>query len=241
MLAVVNFLNTWWPWFNILTDSFILYFLLCYLLFIFYTTKNVFYVVFYLFLIVLMLGLILSVFQVELFTGFLWTIECVVIFALLLLLFFFKTTGTFAKILHSIYMFKYSSVLFFILVFVYYTTKLTLTESIPTLLNTNDLWDNYYEALFNSNINDFTTFLISYYTYNSLELLLIGLVILIASLVCVNLNRLVQKSKIQNIGEFLATFNFFKNYVSFSFMRQQNLPLQTFQATSTRIFKKKIS
>lgn len=241
MLLIINTLNNWWPWFNMLTDSFVLYFLLCYLLFIFYTTKNVFYIVFYLFLIILVLGLILSVFQVELFTGFLWTIECVVIFALLLLLFFFKATGTFTKVLHSMYVFKYSSILIFTLTFVYYTSKLTLVESLPILLNTNDLWDNYYEALLNSNVNDFTAFLISYYTYNSLELVLIGVIILIASLICVNLNRLIQKSKIQNVGEFLTIFNFFKNYISFSFMRQQNLPLQTFQATSTRIFKKKLS
>lgn len=212
-----------------------------YLLFLVYTSKNIFYVVFYLFLVILFFGLILSLYQVELFTGFLWTVECVVIFALFLLLFFFKATGTVTTILHSIYYYLYSSIGLFLIVFVYYQTHFSLNETLPTVLNSNDLWDNYYEAYLNTNINDFTGFLISYYTYNSMEFIVIGAIILIASLICVNLNKLVQKSKLQNVGEYLTIFNFFKNYVTFTFMRQQNLPLQTFHPTSTRIFKKKNS
>lgn len=229
----------WWPWLNLLNDFFICFLILFYLLFIFYTSQNLFYVVFYLFLIILNFGILLCLHQAELFTGFLWTIECVIIFALLLLLFFFKTTGTFFKILQSVYFYMYSVIMVFGLIAQYYSTTIQLVEFTPALLNTNDLYDNYYESLLNNNVNDFMSFLLSYYTYNSLELVIVGILILIASLICVNLNKLIQKSKIQNFSEFLTIFNFFKNYVVFSFMRQQNLTTQFTTSTSTRVFKKK--
>lgn len=229
----------WWPWLDIFNDLALCLLFTTLTIFLLYTSKNIFYTIFYFFLFTLFVGLTLCFCQLELFTGFLWTIECVVFFALLLLLFFFKTTGSTTKIWQTTYTFFYSFLALFIFLYVYYISNITSNLVLSTILNNNDLYDNYYEALTNTNINDFTGFLISYYTYNSLELIIVGFIILITSLVCVNLNKLIFKLKIQNIREFLTIFNFFKNHVTFSMMRQQNLTTQAFAPTTTRIFKKK--
>lgn len=100
-------------------------------------------------------------------------------------------------------------------------------------------WDDFYETLGNTNVNDFTAFLISYYTINSYLLLTIAFLILIGSLVCVNLNKLVRINKVKNLHQLFQYYNFFKTNLSFSFIRQQNLVLQEKQIAATRIFKKK--
>jgi len=236
-----NLIN-WWPWLNLLSDSFLVQFLLIYTLYIFYISKNIFYSVFYFFLAILFFGLVLCLYQVELFVGFLWLVECVVVFALFLLLFFFKTTGTWSNLFSHVYYYIYGGISLIILCIIYYSVSISFLENTACiLLNFTDFWDNYYEALKNSNINDFTGFLISYYTYNSLELIIMGFLILIASLICVNLNKIVQKTRIQNTDDFLKIFNFFKNFVNFIFMRQQNLTNQAAQIPTSRIFKKKLN
>lgn len=105
------------------------------------------------------------------------------------------------------------------------------------VLNTLDLWDDYYEALGNTNINDLVSFFLSYYSTNAPILVLMGFLILIGSVICVNLNRLLKASRVQNFDSFLKMFDFFKNSVSSVFMRQQNLNDQNLQISSTRVFK----
>ena len=49
-----------------------------------------------------------------------------------------------------------------------------------------------------------------------------GLILLVASIVCVNLNKFNKKFKLTNIMCF-NIFNFFKDCVDFVFLRKQNL------------------
>jgi len=66
---------------------------------------------------------------------------------------------------------------------------------LPILFNYIDIWEDYYEAIANSNMNDFLLMFISYYTVNSIEFLLVGFLLLIGSIVCVQLNKAQKKFK----------------------------------------------
>lgn len=230
----------WWPWLNLWSDSFFIQLAIVYTLFLIFFSKNIFYVTFYFFLLMLYFGLFLCLYQIELFTGFLWLAECVVIFVFLLFLFFLKTVGTWNRLKIQIYSYTYLGVfLGFIFLIFGFSYPNYIEHFIPTELNIIDMWDDYYEALNNTNVNDLVAFLISYYTFNSFELIIVGIIILIASLVCVNLNRILKNTKIQNIGVFLQMFNFFKDLVSSFFLRQQNMVDQESQVEGTRFFSKK--
>lgn len=58
------------------------------------------------------------------------------------------------------------------------------------IFNFIDLWEDYYEVLFNVNMNDFRVLIIGYYFINLIEFILIGLILLVGSVVCVNLNKI---------------------------------------------------
>lgn len=88
-------------------------------------------------------------------------------------------------------------------------------------------------------MNDAIGLMISYYTVNSLEFILIGLILLIGSLVVVNLNKLNKNVKYPQYNSFLEIFNFFKNWVNSFFLRKQNLTDQEMASASTRSFSKK--
>jgi hypothetical protein len=89
-------------------------------------------------------------------------------------------------------------------------------------------------------MNDFSVLLIAYYTVNSLELLIIGLILLVGSVVCVNLHKINKNKRIESYGNFFSFFNFFKDSVNFIFTRKQNLHNQNFYTPSNKIFKKKL-
>lgn len=102
-------------------------------------------------------------------------------------------------------------------------------------------WEDYYEALNNNKMNDLFGLYLSYYYINSFEFLLVGLLLLVASLVSVNLNKFNRNIKANNYYELTSLFDFFDDFVKFIFMRKQNLVDQAVSSTSTRIFKKKVS
>jgi ABC-type multidrug transport system permease subunit len=101
------------------------------------------------------------------------------------------------------------------------------------------LWDDFYEALFNTNMNDFRVLTIGYYSINSIEFLLIGLILLVGSVVCVNLNKIQKSLRVFKYSSYFNIFNFFKDFLNFTFMRKQNLTNQTLNPSIIIIFKKK--
>jgi len=139
-----------------------------------------------------------------------------------------------------VYSFKYYGVYlgFFLLVtnFSYFSEHEFFN---PIELNTYSFWDDYYEALFNSIMNDLFGLNISYYIVSNFEFLLIGVLLLFGSVVCVNLNRINRNSKSNNYYDLLTLFDFFKDFVKFFFMRKQNLVDQEIHLSATRFFKKK--
>lgn len=232
--------NIWWPWLNVFNLSFFLQLSILYSLYLIFFSKNIYYVIFYFFLLIFYFGIFLCLYQVELFTGFLWLAECIIIFCLLLLLFYLNTSGNWNKLLINlrIYIFIGFLLAFFCLCFGYHFTNTVELET-DVFFNNWSIWDDYYEAFINSNANDFIAFLISYYTLNSYFLLIIAFLILIGSLICIQMYKLIKINKINAFSNLFNYYHFFKNNMSFNFIRQQNLHIQEKQISSTRIFKKK--
>jgi len=102
-----------------------------------------------------------------------------------------------------------------------------------------NLIDNYYESLHNNINNDLFGFSISYYLINGVEFSFIGLLLLLGSVVCVNLHITNKNIKTQSISNFLSIFNFFTDFIDFSFFRKQNLTKQSNTKASLKIFFKK--
>nr|YP_010632211.1 ymf62 [Cryptocaryon irritans]WBP62327.1 ymf62 [Cryptocaryon irritans] len=236
----VNFLSLfliWWPWISFFSDSWFLQFSILYTFYLFLNSKNLYYILLYLFIEVFYFGLFISIYQMELFTGFLWVTECTVIFISLLLLFYLNSKGNFYKLDLNFY--KYNYIFFInIIIFFFYSFSGDLENFNYLNLSIIELWDNYYEAYFNTNTNDFMGLLLSYYFFNCFEFFLLGFILLIGSVICVNLFKLNNIIKLQKYDNLFTLFDFFKDSVSFFFLRKQNILNQQIVYPSTRIFKK---
>jgi len=224
----------WFFWLNLYNENWVIQFFICYLLYIFYNSKNIFMSLIYLFFIILFFGFFLSLIQMELFTGFLWVAEFTVIFILLILFFHLNVEGSNFQIYFKINYFYYYIILSnFLFFFFFWFFNFNFENSVLDNFNNFEVYDNYYEAFNNYLMNDFTLLKISYYEINSLEFISVGLLLLFGSVVCVVLNK--NKTKIKNffISDYL---HFFKNY--YFFLRKQNPITQSNFLPSIRIFKK---
>lgn len=239
---IFNFINLWWPWLHVFNDSFLIQFLIVYTLYLIYSTNNLYFVLFYVFILFFYFGLFLSIYNLELFTAFLWLTECVIIFVSILFLFYLNVYGNSNKLNINIFSYKYYGLFFSFffssLIFIYPSE---LEYYLPLELNNVLIWDDYYEALNNNKMNDLFGIYISYYFINSFEFIIIGLLLLIASVVSVNLNKFNRNIKSNNYYDLLTLFDFFDDFVKFIFMRKQNLVDQKISSTSTKVFKKKIT
>ena len=246
MLDWLNFfkdsINLWWPWINLLNELFVIQFFILYTMYLIYSTNNLYFSLFYLFIIFFYFGIFLSIYNLELFTAFLWLTECVIIFVSILFLFYLNVYGNVNKTNLIIFSFKYYGLfLSFIIFTLVYIFPSEIEFFMPTELNNFVIWDDYYEALWNNKMNDLFGLYLSYYTINSFEFLIVGLLLLMASLVCVNLNKFNRNMKSTNYYELTSLFDFFDDFVKFIFMRKQNLVDQNISSSSTRVFKKKVS
>lgn len=228
--------------YSFLNDTFFIQFFFFFTFFYFYKSKNVYYTLLYLFFLIIYLGIILSLNQAELFTGFLWTTEFTVILICLILFFYLNVEGNILRVNLNLNKINYFFYLFFL--FFFFFLKISSYYNIDTTSNLNWIYFNYYfddwyESLNNVFMNDFISLFNSYYRFNSIEFIFVGYMLLIASIVCVNLNKLVRDSKIESNSFFLKIFNYFTNYLNFSFLRKQNLSDQSNYDPNIRLFKKK--
>lgn len=176
----------------------------------------------------------------ELFTGFLWVLEGTIVFISLLLLFHLNAEGFNLKINLKINKYLYIiGIFFFFLIYscFFLINNLEFTEL--QVFNINSLWDNYYEALYNININDFKLLYISYYKVNCIEFLLIGFLLLVGSIICVHINKYQKFLKIYKYNSIFKLFKSINSLLDFSFIRKQNLNYQTQHIPAIKIFKKK--
>ena len=202
-----------------------------------YIYKNIYYILLYVFINFFLFGVYLSIFQIELFTAFLWLVECSVIFVFLLLLFYLNVKGSYTYTYNQSYNYFLSCILFIYLILINHYSESDSYYNID--LSFYGLIDNYYEALYNNINNDLFGFSISYYLINGVEFVFIGFLLLIGSVICVNLYQINKNIKTQTYTNYLSIFNFFTDFTNFNFLRKQNLIKQGNNKASIKIFKKK--
>ena len=189
----------------------------------------------YAFICFFLLGIYLSVFNIELFAAFLWLVECSVLFIFLLLLFYLNVKNVFNYSNKNLTTYILTTPLFLYILFLHKYSVFYNMDDITLYI----FFDNYYESLSNVVQNDLFGFLISYYIFNSFEFLVIGFMLLVGSFVCVNLYRFEKNSKTQNYFNFGIIFNFFNDFSNFLFLRKQNITKQGNNKSTLKIFKKK--
>ena len=190
-------------------------------------------------LIFFVFGVYLSFSQLEIFTGFLWLLELTIIFVFLLILFYINFKGYFSvtNINNIINIYKiifYNYILFLNSIYLSPSELDCIQEFIIIIL-----WENYYESLLNHNMNDFSLFLLSYYDFNSIELVIIGLILLIGSMVCVNLYKMNKNITTDSINPFISFFKLFKNSITYNFLRKKNLFIQNINLPGVKLINKK--
>lgn len=228
--------------FSFLNDFFLIQFIIFYILYNIYYTNNLYFILFYIFILFFLFGFFIALYNLDLFTAFLWLTECVIIFVSILFLFYLNVYGNVNKINMKIYSYKYFGVyLGFFFLSNWFNYNYEYEEFLPHELNSIINWDNYYEALLNNRMNDFLGLFISYYNTNSLEFLFVGLLLLFVSLVCVNLNKFSKNFKLNNYYDLFTIFDFFFDFIDFFFLRKQNLVDQENNVAATKVFKKKKS
>jgi len=225
---------------GIVNNLFFFQFTIIYLIYLMYITISLYFSLFYIFLNFFVLGLFLALFNFELFTAFLWLTECVIVFITILLLFYLNVFETRNMINFSFLSFKNLGLILSFLIFIPFWFHTYEKENINyEFIKLNHIFDDFYEALSNSLLNDLFSFFFTYYNNNSFELLLLIFLLLIGSVVCVCLNRSSLNSKLNNFYDFFLIFDFFNDFITHSLMRRQNLVDQTIQFSSVRFFKKK--
>jgi len=151
-----------------------------------------------------------------------------------LLLFYINISGSFVTTGSSSY------VLVYVFGILLYLNLIGVFQEQDTLyyinIFQNNLIDNFYEILFNFLLNDLYGFSISYYTINFVEYIIVGFLLLLGSVVCVNLNLIGKSISSQNYCEFFTKFKFFTNLVPFMFLRKQNLINQSNRKSFTKIY-----
>jgi len=239
-VLISNYIVKWFPWFNFLNEFYLIQFTMLFILYNLYCSSNLFYIIFYLLFQIVLFGVFLSYYQLELFTAFLWLTEFVVVFISILLVFYLNVYGGINTNNRFIFNFKTISLilLFFGYIF-YYCFPSEFEFFLPIELNTMYLWDDFYHFLYNYILTDLHGIFVSYYFLNSFEFIFIGLVLLVGSLVCVNLNKNIRLNKVNSYNDLFLIFDFYKNFIKFIFMRKQNLVDQENHQPSSRIFKKK--
>ncbi len=234
-LNTQSFINQWWPWFNFINDFFIVEFFIIIMYVYIYNYNNVYYTLLYIFINFFLLGIYLAMFQIELFTAFLWLVECSVLFIFLLLLFYVNVKGI-HQYLYT-YQYIYVYIFYFFLYFILINTCFSLNLDFE--LNYFYILDNFYESLYNNVNNDLIGFFISYFLINSVEFLVIGFLLLVGSVLCVYLFQINKTTRTQPYNNYLTVFNFFLDFTNFFFLRKQNLIKQGNTKSSLKLFKKK--
>lgn len=227
----------WFPWTSIFTYLTIFGLIYILILFSIYSTENVYYIVLYTIFLILIFSVNLITLDLDIFAGLLLLIESVVILMLFFLIIYLTPN---INVNHKLQ--KWQVWLITVIII-----SITSIISYVNLSNENFFYfslssiflDDIYEALNDLNTNELVGIYITLYWTNSILLIIVGLLLLIASIICVVLVSFFTKNRNYNIDVFLDLYNIAKTCYSFIFLRKQNLSKQGRNITSTRIFKKK--
>ena len=155
--------NVWFPWYFIFSDVCIIQILILYCLYNMFVAHNLYYTIMYIIVQIILFGLFLSLYNLEMFTAFLWLTEVVIILVCFFLLFNTVPSGNINKVILNVYSYKNLPILFLSFLVSFNFTYWILPE---TCINTNFmetfLYEDYYEALANQNTNDLYGFYVSF-------------------------------------------------------------------------------
>lgn len=84
-------------------------------------------------------------------------------------------------------------------------------------------------------MNDVFGLYLSYYNFNGVLFFLFGLMIFSATLTCVNFFKILRVKTQEHLVTLQYVYNFFRDLVSFDFLRKQNLSNQTRRKPATRL------
>lgn len=227
----------WFPWhsfFNYLTVFGLLY---IFTLLAMYSTENTYYLVLYMIFLTFLFATNLVILDLDIFAGLLLLIEGVVILMLFFLIIYLTPNISFAQKNQKWKTYVITFIIIFILSLYSYNS---LGEGFFQPFSiTSYFYDDYYEALNEMFVNDLMGVFVTMYVTNSLLLIVIGFLLLIASIICVVLVSFFTKLRNYSFKNFLNIFSTFKTCYSFIFLRKQNLVKQGRSTASTRIFDKK--
>jgi hypothetical protein len=220
-----------------LTDNFnffILQLILFYLVYSYIKTKNTMYLLYKLFNINLILGYLLLFFKVDVFVVFLWLIELTMIFVSLILYLFLNTKNN--------WFFKYDSNLnyFYILVLLLMSVLFLYKKyNSNILVNYNIIYIsiNYYESLYNQQLNDLLFLFISFYILNYIEFIIFGLLLLYGSILCYNIYLIYLNKVYESKSENLSLFSKYNSVFNIYFLRKQDLFFQSYRFLNIKFFK----
>jgi hypothetical protein len=231
---------SWWlPWISLWNEAWVVQLMVILVFYFMLFSANAYNTLFYLFLQLFITGLQLSFYQVELFTAFLWVVELTVILVCLLLLFFLNVSGL--RPYFKINLFSNLLAIFFIVILIIaaYIYGGADTEGTTFILaQAFYIWEDYYEALLLVASNDVASLSVSYYSINNLELVLVGFLLLIGSVICVNLNKYQRGDKNSKVSGDMTLLNIFNHLANSVFVRKQNMVSQNILKASLNIFKK---
>lgn len=205
-------------------------------------SQNLYYNLFYVTLQIALFGFFLALYQLEIFSAFLWLTEVVIILVCLFILFHTTPSGNISKIIKNNYINKNACVFVLLAISCFNYNYWLLPEwAVADFLLGSFYWEDYYEAYNNENMNDLYGMFLSFYWFNSLEFIIIGLVLLLGSLLCVQLNKFLKTNKSLSYVSFFEIFDYFKEVSKILFLRKQNLVDQENSSSSTRFYGRKFA
>ena len=243
VIEFFNF-NVFWifdfsSWNYFCFEHYVLQYIIIFSFFNLVLNKNILTSIFYIFFYIISFGVLLCLFQMDLFTAFLWLSEFVVVFVFMLFSFYFdpflKAKIDFIKFNKYRFYLSFISILIISLLFNYYEEHEFYTKLV---FKFDYLLEDFYESLHWYILTDLEASYYSYYYLNSLFMVIFAYFLLIGSLICINLNKYINKDFNLKINNNLSIFNFYKNFTDFFILRNQNLNNQTNEKSSTRVFKK---
>lgn len=178
---------------------------------------------------VILITILLCFFQLDLFGAFFIVSELTVIFIFMLLFFYLNFKGLTVKIENGVF---YWFVLLYLCIYFLYFTIYTQGSDLFTTF-----YDDFYEAINNNQLNDFTGLFYSYYLFNSVAFIILMFILLIISIISIVLYQKNDEIKLININKYLSFYNFFKDIIKLNFLKKQNI--MQFNTINLKIFKKK--
>lgn len=227
-------LSYWLPWLNFYTETMVLQIFIISSLTLFLYATITYYALIYMLVYIILISVFLAYYNLEVLSGFLLVVEFTAFFVMVLFLlalnFEGRLTNKNLNLLNFLWLLP-GSYLFFLSSF----SKPVSLENLNALY----CWDDFYEDLAEDYMNDIVGLFLSYYSFNSFLFFLFGLLLFFATLVCVNLFKIIRVQTQEHLVSFQYVFKFFKDLLSFDFLRKQTSYNQTARCSGTRLVRLK--